>query len=500
MKKINCKSVSPLSGHFYEIPLKLDDINGINDFIESNKGKPVVIVQGLGFVGAVMSLVVANAPAIDYAVIGIDLADEKSYWKIADINGGSFTIKSDDPKVDLFYKNALKKGNLYATYDLYAYSLADIIVVDINLDVQKSNGNDRNLKGYNVELDSFRKAILEIGQHCKEDVLVLVETTVPPGTCENIVKPLLDEQLRKRGMNTNLIKIAHSYERVMPGPNYVDSIQNFYRVYSGINDESANSAESFLRTIIRTDKYPLTRLSNTTSTEMAKVLENSFRAVNIAFMEEWSRFAEEASVNLFEIVNAIRMRPTHQNLMYPGIGVGGYCLTKDPLLASWSKQNFFSGDPLSQSESAVRINDQMPISAFKFIAKHVQNLNNKRILLLGLSYLKDIGDTRFTPVELFYEKIINTSSEVVIHDPFIPYWEEKNVEIELELDKILSQKFDLIVYTTAHSIYKNNQQLHSFITSNKNNLIFDLVGILSENEIKSFNKSNIVHVLGRGDI
>jgi len=109
----------------------------------------------------------------------------------------------------------------------------------------------------------------------------------------------------------------------MPGPDYIDSIQNFYRVYSGIDENSADSVEQFLKTIISTKDYPLTRLGSTNATEMAKVLENSYRAMNIAFTVEWSRFAEEAGVNLYEVVDAIRMRPTHRNLMYPGIGVGG---------------------------------------------------------------------------------------------------------------------------------------------------------------------------------
>jgi UDP-N-acetyl-D-mannosaminuronate dehydrogenase len=122
----------------------------------------------------------------------------------------------------------------------------------------------------------------------------------------------------------------------MPGPEYIESIRSFPRVYSGIDARSAGDIEPFLKTIIDTEACELTRLENTNATEMAKVLENSYRAMNIAFAVEWSRFAEEAGVNLYEIVNAIRIRKTHSNLMYPGIGVGGYCLTKDPLLASWA--------------------------------------------------------------------------------------------------------------------------------------------------------------------
>ena len=170
----------------------------------------------------------------------------------------------------------------------------------------------------------------------------MIETTVPPGTCENVVKPIIEKQLTKRGFGSEDFYLGHSYERVMPGPQYIDSIREFPRVYAGINEISAILVEKFLKTIIDTSKCNLTRLENTNATEMAKVLENSYRAMNIAFAVEWSRFAEEAGVDLYAIVDAIRVRPTHNNLMYPGIGVGGYCLTKDPLLASWARTAFLT--------------------------------------------------------------------------------------------------------------------------------------------------------------
>ena len=132
-----------------------------------------------------------------------------------------------------------------------------------------------------------------------------------------------------------------------------------------IDQKSADSVESFLKTIIDTNNCELTRLHHTNATEIAKVLENSYRATNIAFVVEWSRFAEEAGVDLYSIVNAIRVRETHSNLMYPGIGVGGYCLTKDPLLASWSRKHFFDSKAgLNMSTNSVSTNDQMPIFAF----------------------------------------------------------------------------------------------------------------------------------------
>ena len=330
----------------------------------------------------------------------------------------------------------------------------------------------------------------------------MVETTVPPGTCIKVVKPIIEEELRKRHLPTGKIKIGHSYERVMPGPEYVNSIKNFYRVYSGIDENSAIETEKFLKTIISTKEFPLTRLVNTNATEMAKVLENSYRAMNIAFVVEWSRYAEEAGVNLYEIVNAIRMRPTHSNLMYPGIGVGGYCLTKDPLLASWAKINHFnSNDSLKQSEKGVKINDKMPHYAFEFLKKAfaLGSITNKKILLLGVSYRSDVGDTRYSPVEPFYLNCVENKAIVETHDPYVQYWEEVNIKVSQDLNEKLDMTWDIIVFSAAHSDYKDPKVI-SKISKMSNVKVLDTLGILKEKDIEELNKNNKVKVLGRGDI
>jgi len=494
-------SVSPLTGKEYSIPEVLNDQKNINDFISKNKNKKVVVVQGLGFVGAVMSLVVANGLTEEYAVIGIDLPRPYTFWKIQSINEGAFPVVAEDPKIEQFYKVARNKGNLYATYDPYCYSLADIVIVDINLDVAKDSDDQKILKGFDVDLSAFKKAMEAIGQNCKPDVHVLVETTVPPGTCQKIVKPIIDKAISDRGLKPNFT-LGHSYERVMPGPNYVDSIRNFYRVYSGIDQKSADVTEQFLKTIITTEEYPLTRLGNTNATEMAKVLENSFRAMNISFIVEWSRFAEEAGVNLYEVVNAIRMRPTHKNIMLPGLGVGGYCLTKDPLLASWSKQQLFESDEsLGQSEKGVMINDQMPYYAFRFIKKHfADSLKDKKVLLLGVSYLNDVGDTRYTPVELLYNCLKAEGAIPSLHDPYVSYWEEKDLKVSSDIDKLLESNYDLIIISTGHKKYRNNKPLLEKIFSKEKLFFCDTIGILKEDEIKFLKQKHNVKVLGRGDI
>jgi UDP-N-acetyl-D-glucosamine dehydrogenase len=495
-------SKSPVTGKVYDIPEVKDDKAGIDAFIALHPGKKVVVVQGLGFVGSVMGLVVANALTEEYAVIGIDLPTPGSYWKIRSINEGVFPVIASDPKIEQYYQNARQKQNYYASFDAYAYSCADVIVVDINLDVQKKSAKNRDLEGYNVDLTPFRKAIEAIGAQCKEDVLVLVETTVPPGTAQKIVRPLLEESLTKRGLPTDKVKVGHSYERVMPGPKYIDSIQNFYRVFAGTDEKSAEAVETFLRTVIRTDEYPLTRLGNTNATEMAKVLENSYRAMNIAFMVEWSRFAEEAGVDIYEVVNAIRMRPTHKNIMLPGLGVGGYCLTKDPLLASWARMNLFgSEEMLGQSEKGVHINDKMPVYAFDFLkARYTGSLEGKKVLLLGVSYLNDVGDTRYTPVEGFYDHLLDEGCTIALHDPHVKYWEEKDIWVNQDLDGLLTDDYDVIVITTGHKDYRSNAALLEKISSKPAAWVYDTIGVLTNEEINTLKERHTVKVLGRGDL
>ena len=368
----------------------------------------------------------------------------------------------------------------------------------------KNSDFSRTLTNYDVNLNPFKKGVETIGNNCKENVLILVETTVPPGTCEKVVYPIIKECLLNRGLSIDKFKLGHSYERVMPGPDYIDSIQNFYRVYSGIDEKSAISVEKFLRTIISTEKYPLTQLANTNATEMAKVLENSYRAMNIAFMVEWSRFAELADVNLYEVVSAIRMRPTHSNMMLPGIGVGGYCLTKDPLLASWAKQNLFdSSQPLKQSETSVQINDQMPLFAFNYLKETFkENLSGKKVFLLGVSYRSDISDTRYTPVEPFYDYLASEGAKIHLHDPYVDIWEEKGIEVSSDLDELLKEDMDILVFCTNHSEYINNASLVESISNNKNQkkFIFDTVGVLNQNEINILKQSHTVKVVGRGDL
>lgn len=493
-------SVSSINQKEYLIPNDLDDSLAIEDFLSKNKDKKVIVVQGLGFVGAVMALVCANALTEEYAVIGIDLPNEGSFWKIKSINEGIFPVIADDPNIEIFFKKAIKKGNLFATYDSSAFKYADVVIVDINLDVQKKSAHDYSIENFDVDMSGFENAVTEIGKNISEDVLILVETTVPPGTCQNIVKPIIEKELQKRKISLKKFSLGHSYERVMPGPEYIDSIRSYPRVYSGIDDKSADHVEVFLKTIIDTNCCELTRLEHTNATEIAKVLENSYRATNIAFAVEWSRFAEEAGVNLYDIVNAIRVRNTHSNLMYPGIGVGGYCLTKDPLLASWARKYFFdSENDLDMSINSVSINDRMPMFAYQRLKNVFGNLKNLKIAFFGVSYRGDVGDTRYTPVKVLFDLIKKEGASIFLHDPYVTFWEEQEIEVNSSIDDMLSIEPDIIIISTGHKIYSSEDMIQKLDKLNKKTKIFDTVGTFSKQQLKKLSKNHQISVLGRGD-
>lgn len=447
-----------------------------------SKDRPIVCIQGLGFVGAAMAIAVANAKnkknEIIYNVIGIEMPNESGEAKVKYINDGVFPFENIDEELKKAHREAVNNGNLWATTDSDWLEKADIVLSDINLDVNYQQDGTPYL-----DLEMYKQAIHTIGSKIKADTLLVVETTVPPGTCEKIIKPILQDEFRARGIITENILLAHSYERVMPGAEYYNSIVNYWRVYSGIDEASAKRCGEFLENVINTDRYPLTRLSCTTASETAKILENSYRAVTIAFMEEWGRFAEAADFDLFEVVDAIRMRPTHSNMRQPGFGVGGYCLTKDPYFAALSAKDILKLENLEFPfcTSAVRMNNRMPIVSLDKIEKLLGGrLQGKKILVLGISYRQDVGDTRYSPAETFAREAIKRGAILEYHDPLLSEWCEMNVKIGKEIPR--SNGFDAVIFTVAHNEYQS-MDLKEWIDGN-DILIFDANRVLTPEQLR----------------
>ena len=460
--------------------------------------RPIVCVQGLGFVGSAMAIAVSQAKdesgAPLFNVIGVDVPNEAGYRKADSLNKGVFPFENSDKKMAAALSEAVENGNLTATTDSSVYSRAQVVVVDINLDIYYDEQGEPYLN-----MDLFKKAMHTLGETIDAKTLVLVETTVPPGTCEKVVLPILTDEFCKRGINSKP-HVAHSYERVMPGENYLDSIVNFWRVYSGIDDESADMAEDFLKNVISTEKYPLTRLEKTTATEIAKVLENSYRATTIAFMEEWGRFSETVNVDLFEVIDAIRMRPTHSNMRQPGFGVGGYCLTKDPYFAKLAAKDLFGleGMDFSFSTHAVKTNNVMPLVSLDQIEKLLGGLQGKRILLMGISYRQDVGDTRYSPSEIFAREAIHRGAILDYQDPLVAEWQEMGVAVKHEIPPF--DRYDTVVFAVQHKQYTAIDFSKVGKISEEKLLVFDGNRVLTDEQIGQIreNPGLIFHSIGRG--
>jgi len=463
----------------------------------SKAGGPIrVAVQGLGFVGAAMAVAVASAvdghgePRFD--VTGVDLDTGAGRGRVEAINAGRFPFATSDESLVLALYTAARR-NLRAATDPSTYGDADVIVIDVPLDIDWRSDEP------SLNLDDFTAAIQTVGRHAKPGTLILLETTVPPGTTATIVVPALEKELAARGLQSDDLLIAHSYERVMPGRDYLDSIVNYWRVYAGHTPEAADAAERFLSAVINVDEFPLRRLSSTTASETAKVLENTFRATTIALMDEWSRFAETAGIDLFEVVDAVRMRPTHANVRTPGFGVGGYCLTKDPLFAKLASAELFD-TPLDfpLSSAAVRTNDRAPLAVLDQVTELLGgNLDGRRILLAGISYRADVGDTRYSPSETFYKGARAAGAEVVAHDPLVSHWAEMDLAVPADLPK--PADVDAVVFAVAHDDYRAIDMADWLGRSRP--VLFDAFSVLSDGQRRIASDLGCpVHSIGRGDI
>ena len=454
-----------------------------------------VVVQGLGFVGLAMSVAIASAKDENndplYNVIGLELNNKQGLKKVKDINSNIFPLRSTDLLLENSFKKCILNKNLRATTNPEVISNADFIIVDINLDV------DLDKERGSIDFAGFTKAIKTIGDFVRSDALVIIETTVPPGTTERIAYPILKDKFDKRFSAGNLPMLAHSYERVMPGPNYFNSITNFWRVYSGCNLESTKKCKEFLETIINTQKYEMKEVMSPTASETAKIMENSYRALNIAFIDEWSKYADLVEIDLFDVISSIKVRPTHSNIMNPGLGVGGYCLTKDPLMGMVSLDQIFkkkSEFPLSKL--SVEINKQMPKNTLKKIMENLPK-NGNRILVLGITYREDVADTRFSASEQLISLLLDNDLKVDCYDPMI---KESNLNGVNLLDKLpKANNYSVIVLTVKHKKFLDlnfDDWLLNFSGS-----VIDSNGVMNIKEIKKLKGLGInIKAIGRGNI
>jgi nucleotide sugar dehydrogenase len=289
----------------------------------------------------------------------------------------------------------------------------------------------------------------------------------------------------------------------MPGANYVASIRDFWRVYSGVNQKSKEMCRAFLNDILDVKNFPLTELECTNASELAKVMENSYRATNIALTLEWARFAEQIGVNLYNVREAVRKRKgTHDNLLRPSLGVGGYCLTKDPVLANWSMGTLFGLEgTLDVAIRSVNINDTMPLHTIELIKSVIDTLRNVKVTVLGVSYLENLGDTRHSPSKILVEFLRKDFALVKVHDPYVESWPEvEEITVHAKLDEVLPDA-DVIVFAVGHDEYRSLKPETLVNATGKKPLIIDCSNFLTDDTIKQYLKLGCkVKGVGKGHI
>jgi len=398
-----------------------------------NEGKEIVVVMGVGFVGAVMAAIIADTVDKQTGkpgkfVIGCQRPSVRSYWKIPLLNRGVSPVKAEDPEVEpMIARCVLDKKTLIATYNSDCLKLADCVVVDVQCDYTKQDlGNMRTGK---AEMAALEATIKTIGGKVPPDCLTLIETTVAPGTTEFVAWPIMKKAFAARGIETEPL-LAHSFERVMPGRQYVASIRDFWRVCSGCNSQARERVEKFLREVLNTEEFPLTVMDRPVESETTKIVENSYRATILAFLDEWSLFAERNGVDLIKVIKAIKVRPTHSNIIFPGPGIGGYCLPKDGGLGYWAYKHIlgFDDDIFKITPTAIDVNDTRGLhvatltrDALRNMGRHVAGAT---ILLCGASYRQDVGDTRYSGSEIVVRKLTEMGAEMRVHDPYLEHWYE----------------------------------------------------------------------------
>ncbi|MEE9496868.1 MAG: nucleotide sugar dehydrogenase [Desulfobacterales bacterium] len=531
-------SVCP-SGEVFQLPQEKDnekEFKRLQQIVKEQRsmGREIVVVMGVGFVGAVMAGVVADSVDAQSSdpnkyVIGMQRPSTRSYWKIPYINRGIAPVEAEDPEVAPLIERCVKeKKTLTATFTYEALSLADVVIVDVQCDYFKETFGD--VRQGHADIAALEASLKIIGEKIKPECLVLIETTVPPGTTEYVAYPIMKKAFGKRGLTDSEPLLAHSFERVMPGRNYVASVRDFWRVCSGINAAARERVREFLSDILNVEQYPLTVLDRPIESETCKIVENSYRATILAFLDEWSVFAERNGVDLIKVIEAIKIRPTHSNIIFPGPGIGGYCLPKDGGLGVWAFHTLmgFEDDVFNITPAAIDINDSRALRVPQQVRDALRNMGKivaaSKIVLLGASYREDVGDTRYSGSEIIVRKLTEMGAEIAVHDPYVKHWwelekqdtypapdhsmkqffrnQDKLDETRVHTDFATALKFaDAVIFAVRHKAYLDLKPDEVVKMTGRPAAIVDCFGLLDDKKIRRYFELGCeVKGLGRGHV
>lgn len=405
-------------------------------------------VVGLGYVG--LPLAVEKAKA-GFKTIGFDIQGSK----VDMVNKGENYI-GDVVNEDL--EEIVKSGFLSATTDFALVASADCICICVPtpLDIHQQ-----------PDISYVKSSAESIVPYMHKDMLIILESTTYPGTTEDLLMPIFESSGLKCGKDFFL---AFSPERVDPG-NLIYKTKNTPKVVGGITPKCTDVAAALYEAILQA---PIHKVSSPAIAEMEKILENTYRNVNIGLINELAILCNKMKINIWEVIDAAKSKPYGFQAFYPGPGLGGHCIPLDPYYLSWKAREY--GFHTSMIESSMMINDRMPEycveRASKILNKFKTAINGAKILVLGVAYKGDIDDYRESPAIRLIEELEKEGAEVLFFDPFISEYRERD-EIkkgEPNLTIELIKKADLVIITTAHTNvdYKFVQKYSKVIFDTKN--------------------------------
>lgn len=391
-------------------------------------------VVGLGYVG--LPLAVEKAKA-GYKTIGFDI--QKS--KVDMVNSGNNYI-GDVVNEDL--EEIVKSGQLSATTDFSQVASADCVCICVPTPLDRHQQPD---------ISYVKSSAESIVPYMHKDMLIVLESTTYPGTTEELLKPILEKSGLICGEDFYL---AFSPERVDPG-NLIYNTKNTPKVVGGITSKCTDVAAALYEAIL---EAPIHKVSSPAVAEMEKILENTYRNINIGLVNELSILSHKMGINFWEVVEAAKTKPYGFQAFYPGPGLGGHCIPLDPYYLSWKAREY--GFHTSMIESSMMINDRMPEYCVersrKILNKDKKAMNGSRILVLGVAYKQDIDDYRESPAIRVINELEKEGAEVLYYDPFVSEYREDGVTKKGEpaLTAQLIEGTDLVIITTAHTVVDYN--------------------------------------------
>jgi len=406
-------------------------------------------VVGLGYVG--LPLAVEKAKA-GFRTIGFDVQKEK----VNMVNQGKNYIGD---VVDEELEVLVKKGQLSATWDFSFVKNVDCIAICVPTPLDKHQQPD---------ISYVKKSSEEIAKYLTKESIVVLESTTYPGTTEGVVQPILE---KISGLKCEEdFYLGFSPERVDPG-NLIYKTKNTPKVVGGIGTDATEVIAAMYREVLDGDVF---EVSNPAVAEMEKILENTYRNVNIGLINELTILCNEMGISMWEVIEAAKTKPYGFQAFYPGPGLGGHCIPLDPYYLSWKAREY--GFHTSMIESSMMINDKMPEycteRAMKILNRYKKSMNGSKILILGVAYKQDIDDYRESPAIKVIEELKKNQAQVDFYDPWISSYRYKG-QVYLSINEIneeIINNYDLVVITTAHTNvdYKMVQKSAKFIFDTKN--------------------------------